>query len=172
MVNYQNYAVICCTALISNLRFLGEKGKNPPSFDWLGAVMPLGLQSWGTQFKCWPAYKSSWLSLFWFPCCSQLNTKMVLWQGPCPLLSSLYLPTIRDNLFTSFSRDCWRCLQKVYVKEGWLKVEEGWFSHSSRWIYSSVLVCAFLYPLLKTFFTQDHVDFWLAMYSGKMTWCV
>jgi hypothetical protein len=89
---------------------------------------------------------------------------MVLWQGPCPFLSSLYLSTIHDNLFTSFGRDCWRCLQIVYVKEGWLKVEEGWFSHSSRWIYSSVLVCAFLYPLLKTFFTQDHVDFWLAIY--------
>jgi len=40
-----------------------------------------------------------------------------------------------------------------------MKVVEGWFPHSSRWNYSSVLVCAFLYPLLKTFFTQDQMDF-------------
>lgn len=61
--------------------------------------------------------------------------------------------------------------KKVYMQEGWMKVEEVWVTHNSRWNYSSVLVCAFLYPLLKTFFTQDHMDFWLAACSGKMTWC-
>ena len=44
------------------------------------------------------------------------------------------------------------------MQEGQIKVEEGWVTHSSRWNYS-ILVCAFLYHLLKTFFTQDHMDF-------------
>jgi hypothetical protein len=34
-----------------------------------------------------------------------------------------------------------------------MAVEEGWVTHSSRWNYSSVPVCAYLYPLLKTFLT-------------------